>query len=243
MPNPEKKYAKIALIVTIAAVGLIFLPGLIGWDGMEGGFAVSFVGLWLALSGAIVTIFLRQRAARLERLLKKIDLLAHWTYTKDEWLAYSSAELGEQLQDNRALWLIIGGFSLVAVVVVWVADPEAGPTVAAIMLGVVLLLAAVAFGLPYLRRNRRRKQPGEVWLASTAVYFDGVFYPWDTWESRLQQVELRPAEGAQPAELVFDFVYVISSGIQEQALRIPVPLGRLSEAQALLEHFKTTSKN
>ena len=88
MPNPERRYALIALVVAAAAGILVFMPGWLGVDGMDGGYAISFVAAWIAISGLLIAWFFWRRAARLDELLNGQDLLVHWTYTPAEWQAY-----------------------------------------------------------------------------------------------------------------------------------------------------------
>jgi hypothetical protein len=189
-------------------------------------------------------LFFRRRAAHLDRLLQGQEVLAHWKYTAVEWQAYIDAELSEQTRENRALWLVMAGMCLFVGALFCLFDREAGFYVLLVMVGMTGILAAAAFGLPRLRRRRRRRQghPGEVWLAPTAVYFDGVFLPWNSWEARLQKVDLQAASGSAPACLRFHLVHIVKTGIQVSTLRIPVPAGRLEEASALLGCFKTKSR-
>lgn len=239
MPNPEKRYTRIALVIMIAAAVLVFLPGWIGLDGMDGGFALSFVFVWIAISAALVALFFRRRAAQLDLILKGQDVLAHWTYTPAEWEAYYSMELDEQLRENRALWYLMAGMSFFIGGIFWLIDREAGQYVLLMMVALTLVLAAAAFGLPRLRRRRREGRPGEVWMAPTAVFFDGEYATWDSWETGLDKVEWRDAAGSDPACLVFHLSHLVRTGIQVQELRIPVPGRNLQEARDIIRKFKT----
>ncbi len=245
MPDPEKTYAAVSGGVALLAAVLIFVPGWAGIDGMDGGYALSFISLWVAISAAVVAAYFALRAARLRRLLDGQGLLARWSYSPVEWQAYAGAEQREQLAENRGLWLFMAGMCLFLGAAFWLIDPEAGLFVLLVMLALTALLAAAAFGLPRLRRQRRLRQQdsqAEAWLGATGVYFDGAFFPWDLWESRLLKVDLQQAASSAPAFLRFHLLHVISFGIQNQVLLVPVPTGRLAEAQALLEQFKTTSR-
>ena len=194
MHNNEKIYSLVMSGIAALAAGLAFLPGLIGMDGMDGGYALSFISSWVSLSAALVALYLWKRSVQLDRLLSGQGLLAHWTYTPAEWQAFAEAEKDTQLRENRGLWILMAGMCTFLGVVFWLFDREAGSFVLLVMVGVTLLLAAIAFGLPALRRQRREdRQPGEAWLAHNAVYFDGVFVPWDIWESRLQRVDWKEA--------------------------------------------------
>lgn len=238
MPNPEKPYAIGATGMAILAAGLIFLPGWVGMDGMNGGYAVSFIAIWLMLSAVLTAWFFWRRAAQIDRMLAGQEILAHWTYTPAEWLAYAGAELEEQLQENRALWYLMAGMSLVTGAAFWLFDREAGLYVFLLMVAMTLVLAVAAFGFPLLRRWRQGRRPGEAWLAPTAVLFDGVFYPIKSRLMWLDGVEWQEAAGTAPACLCFHLTHFVRSGIQTRTLRVPVPNGRTDEALALLEKYE-----
>jgi len=242
MPNPEKSYALAACGITLLAAGLIFLPGWIGMDGMNGGYALSFVSLWIAISAAVITLFFWRRAAALDRLLQGQQVLAHWTYSPAEWQAYAGAELNEQIRENWALWLLMAGMCLFLGVFFWILDREAGLFVLAVMVGLTLVLAAAAFGMPRLRRRRRDGRTGEAWIGPRGVFFDGVFTPFDSWLSELQKVDWQPASGNRIACLRFHMIYLTRTAIQAQILRVPVPFGRIEEARAILESFEPQSR-
>lgn len=241
MPNPEKLYAAITTGIAFLAAVLIFLPGWIGIDGMDGGYALSFISTWIALSAALVAWYFWWRASQLDRLIAGETALAHWQYTPAEWQAFTGTELIEQTRENRGLWFFMAGMCLLLGALFWLFDREAGLFVLLVMAGVTVVLAAAAFGLPRLRYTRRQSRPGEAWLSPSAVYFDGVFVPWNLWESRLDKVDWQEATGTAPACLRFHLVHIVSIGIQVQTLRVPVPHGRTEEARALLDRFITKS--
>jgi len=237
MRNPEKTYTAISAAVALFAGLWIFLPEWLGIDGMRGGFAISFVALFVCISAAVLIFFFRGRAAQVERILSGKDLLAHWTYAPDEWLRYVEAELKEQTQENRALWLLISAFCVVIGGLFWLFDREAGGFVLAVLLGLSLLLLVVAYGVPRLRRRRQRRAPGEAWITRRAIFFDGSLLAWNSWGARLESAALREASAEAPACLKLEVSYPSRSGRQTQTLRIPIPAGRAAEAQAVVEQL------
>jgi hypothetical protein len=236
MPNPARKGTWISAAVTVAAVVGIFLPGALGIDGMEGGFALSFLALFAALTGAVTTVVFWQRAAVVERLLAGQEVLAHWTYEEDEWAGYADEERRARIADHQAPFLVAAGWAVLFGALFWLLDREAGWVVALVMLGLIVLLAAVAFGGPYLGRLRRRHGLGEAWLAPTAVYW-GTLLQWGRGDSRLEGVEWLEAEGDVPPRLCFAVSSLSRVGRQTYHLRVPVPRGREEEARTLVKRF------
>ena len=237
MGNPEKIYMSISAGISFLAFGLIFLPGWIGMDGMNGGYAISFVAIFITISAAVVTLFFRKRATVLDNILASKNLLAHWTYQPDEWQHYADTEFHEQTSLNKGLLLVMAAWALFFGGLCWIVDHEGGGFVFVLMVGLILLLATVAFGLPRLRYRRQRRGPGEAWITPSAVYFDGNLLNWNSWGTRLENVAWREPKGNVPAQLEFEVSYVSRAGRQSQTLRIPVPSGREYEARTVLSQF------
>jgi hypothetical protein len=237
MPNPDKKSAYISALVAILAVVLIFVPGWIGMDGMRGGYALSFIAFFAAVSAGVVALFFRGRAARLERVLRGEDVLAHWTYSSAEWQQYAVAELKTQGEINRVLWWVMFAFCVGIGALFWLFDHEAGGFVFLVLLGVALLLALFAFGMPRLKYRRQQRTPGEAWITHSAVYFDGALAYWNYWGSRLDGVTWQEPDGSAPACLCFEITYWSRTGQQSQVLRVPVPFEREAEARTVLASF------
>ncbi|MDX9992595.1 MAG: hypothetical protein RBS68_11190 [Anaerolineales bacterium] len=242
MTNPEKTYAGISLVIASLAVGLIFLPGWLGMDGMRGGYAVSFVAIFIVLGAALVSWIFWQRAKILAKLLAGEKLLAHWNYLPEEWLPYAEAELKEQTAQNIALLILMVFWAILVGVLFWILDHDPGWMVLLTLLGLVLLLTAAAFWIPRWRYRRQRRGPGQAWIGLNAIYFDGVLTSWPFLGTRLHQVAWREPKVKTPAMLEFKLSYPSRAGMVRQTLRIPVPAGREAEAKEVLGKFESGSR-
>jgi hypothetical protein len=237
MPNPEKTYARISAGIFILAIGFIFLPDWIGMDGLRGGYAVSFVAIFVAISAALVAWFFWQRAKTLDEIYAGKDLLAHWRYQPDEWQSYIDVERQEQTRQNTWLLVVMAVWAFFFGGLCWVTDREAGRLVFYIMLGLVLLLGMVAFGLPRLRYQRQRRGPGEAWITPKTIYIGGVLVRWDFWGTRLESVQWIAPQGNGLASLAFKVSFPSRAGRQTQMVRVPVPRGREAEARKIIEQI------
>ena len=237
MPNLEKTYAGLSAAIAVLAAGLIFLPGWVGMDGMSGGYAISFVAIFIAISAAVITWFFWQRAGTLDDIFTGKDLLAHWTYQPEEWQSYTQVELQEKTSQNKWLLAVMAAWALFFGGLCWVLDRDAGGFVFLVMLGLILVLATVAFGMPRWRYWRQRRGLGETWITPNAIYFDGTLVRWPDWGARLENVLLRESKGKTPPLLEFEVSTLTRAGRQSQTVRIPVPAGRETEARNILQRF------
>ena len=234
-PNPERRVVKGALWVTVLAIAAIFAPGLLGIDGMHGGFAISFVAFFIAICGVVVALMFRGRAAEADRLVAGVELLAHWTYPADLWRQYVEEEITARHGANLGLFGIVAAWAIPIGLLFWLFDHEGGLVVLFVMIGLCLLIGAVAWGFPIIWRARRRRHPAQAWIGEKAAFFDGVLFPWTGKTNRLEQVTLHPAEDENPALLHIHLSSFSRVGWQPYDLRIPVPEGQEQNAEALLD--------
>ncbi|MHB0857668.1 MAG: hypothetical protein ACYC5M_08870 [Anaerolineae bacterium] len=229
--NKETTAAKWALLVALTGLLMVALPGLLSLDGMRGGYALSFVGVFVALSGLVVALIFRKRAGQLERIIEQAEYLAHWRCEPVEWRCFVAEEYERQMAANRAMWLLVAGVSAVVSLVFVLADREHGWIVLAVLVGLLALLAGVAYLVPSLTRARNQGRPGEVWLAKTGVVLNGSFTSWAVFGARLEATSWHAGPGAY---VQFDISYPSRYGRQTSSVRAPVPSGHEEEAcQAL----------
>ena len=76
----------------VVGLFVIFLPGIIGLDGFDGGFALSILGGFIAMIAIIAMVIYLQMAGILDRITKKENILVYWKYTPEEWKIYTEHE-------------------------------------------------------------------------------------------------------------------------------------------------------
>ncbi|MHB1295754.1 MAG: hypothetical protein ACYC4R_12245 [Anaerolineae bacterium] len=229
--NKERLAAWVSVAVGLAGLLMVVLPGLLGMDGMDGGYALGFVGAFLALSGLVVALLFHRRAQQLERIIGQAEYLAHWRYEPAEWRRFVADEYERQIVTNRTTWLLIAAISAVVGLVFLLIDRESGWIVLAALTGLLLVLAVVALFAPYLARARRAEQPGEVWLAKTGVVLNDTFTGWSVFGARLESASWH---AGAPTYMQFDISYPGRYGRVTSSVRVPVPENCEQEARQAL---------
>lgn len=236
-------WAGIAILV---AGGLgILVPPLSGMDMFGGGFALQFAGFFLVVTGLVTAAIFGYRASRLASMFRGQQVLAHWVYDPMQLRDQADRELAETKARNRMLLLIIAGF-VVACTVLFVligyaeGEEESMPLFVAIMLGVLIIVAAFALGMPAVQYRRAMRSGGEAIIAEKGLYVNGVLHTWNAPLALLDDVYLTEDEGQ--ARLVFklrSLSRTMPGGYEEYQVQVPVPPGEESTARQVEEHFTT----
>ncbi len=212
---------------------MIFIPELVGIDGFEGGFALSFVSFFIAIFAAIVGVMYLGFANKLDKVLRGEGLLAHWTYTSDYWLDYTKKEYEEEKSEKKGIFLVVSGFALFFGILFWVLDPEAGVVVFLVMLA---LIGMVAFAWQFSAwHNYKQNIRGikEAYIARDAVYMNRKLYTWATVFTCFDEVSQKGNQGL--SLLVFRFTSATRAGPQTYTIRVPIPPGQEEAAKKIAE--------
>lgn len=240
VPNPPRDTAVAWCWITGLSVFGVFAPSIFGMDGFNGGFAISFICGFLAIIGIIVMVIYFGRAATLDRIFTGKDLLAHWTYPREEWVAYAEAEYKRERKWKTQLFWIVAVMALLAGGGCFIFDQEAGGVVFLVMLGLVAIIAFVAFFTSWYNYRQNLRYNGEAFIAPYAVYLNRQLHTWNSLAAWLESVELKDEK--QPY-LQFRYMAPTRTGLQSYDANVPVPKGKEEEARALLEKFTTGKKD
>jgi hypothetical protein len=235
--NPPKNNAIISFVIAITAAVMIFIPETVGLDGFEGGFAVSFVSLVIAITAAIVGFMFFGWAAKVSRIQRGEGILAHWVYTPEFWASYTEKEYQEEKSEKKGLFLIVTAFALFFGILFWVLDEEAGFYVFLVMLGLIgLCLFAWQFSAWSTYRSNSRRGVKEVFITDEAVFMNNKLVTWKTAFTHIDEVEFEHKR--RVPVLVFRYTqWSGRAGPQSYTTRVPVPSGEEPTASYIVEQL------
>jgi uncharacterized membrane protein HdeD (DUF308 family) len=100
----------------LALLGLqaMIWPSLVEMDMMSGGFALRFVGMFVAISGLVTLWVYGDRYRAVQRIFNGQGLLAHWSYDPEEARRLAREEFESRSQQNRNLFGLVAGMMVVA---------------------------------------------------------------------------------------------------------------------------------
>lgn len=233
--NGQTTIARAAFLAMLFFIFGIFAPvKLFGIDGMKGGFALGMISLFFAITAAVTWLVFLRRAKMLDAFLHGKDVIARWDVPPEVWSRHVAADLVEEKRDKKRLFLITAAWMVVIGGGFLIKDFEAGLWVAAILFGVLAILAPLAFWYPARRARRLLRQATPVIIGRSGAYVGGELHDWRLIGSFLSDVELD--ETTDPKLLRIGYFYVTGKGAPMPVeIRIPVPAGKETEAKGAAE--------
>ena len=230
----KNKPRTVAIIFTVLLFGfifLIFLPPLIGFEGMDGGFAVSLVAAFLAIISLIVAIIYFQLAQKFKRITSGDNFIAHWRYEREEWLKFTEKEYKYEKNKNRMLLLFIGVIALAVFIIFSLVNHDSWLIMVMVWLGLMALLSIFAFLVPWLNYKARKKSSYELYLSKNGVYIGGSFHVWGFLGSKLEEAAFDEKE----MQVILDYSYLTRTGHSNEIVHIPVPPSKIDTAREAVE--------
>jgi hypothetical protein len=238
--SPVYRAVLVCWLFVFAGIIGIFLPSVAGIDGFNGGFAISFFSLLVALSAFVCTFLFAGRARMADNMLNGSSSLAHWEYTDSIWGAYTEEQFKADTKDKRNLFFLMAAFFGIAIIVILIIGGEAGPPVALFLLGIVALLGVVAFLSAQIEHAHNERTRGGAYISRDGVMLNGRLHLWKGWGASLESVVVKDGD---PPLLIID--YSAPSGYVRAyyTVRVPIPPGQMANAEKIAEAIKTATRH
>ena len=234
--NPPRRTAIVWCFITALSVLGIFNTAIFGIDGFNGGFTLSFMSIFLFIMGIIIAVIYFRRAVALEEMLSGKNLLAHWTYSKSEWLAFADREHREQVEFSRGLFLMIAVISVIVGVIFVIAVPDSLLSTSITIGGLIVIIGFTALFTTWQRHNQNLNHLGEVYLNRGGVYINRELHNWTTLGARLEGASIDDKHLGQSI-ITFTYSAPTRMGRTSYNARVPVPLGREAEAKTVVDQI------
>jgi hypothetical protein len=211
----------------------IFLPSLLGIDGMEGGFAISFIAGFMVIVAIIVILVYRSRARQMDNILSGEGRIALWRYSPEEWMRFVAVDFEDEKRIKKHLFLLVAIISFVIGVILVIVTQD--PIMIFIIAGIIAIVAIPAFWAPRYRFNKLQHSEADVLIAESGVIVGKMFHLWVRMGARLEKVVIDMEK--DPKLIEFTYSVPTRNGRQEEIARVPVPYGKMDEAMHIVEHF------
>lgn len=182
----------------------------------------------VTIEDAVKTI--REEAAK--PFSEKNTLLAHWTYSDEEWKMFTKKEFNFRIREALVLWLLLTGIGTLLLS----GYREMGYLAAFITCfstgGVITL---IRFIIAYNARNANSSKPGDVIISAKSILINGTYHILNDENKTLSKLELLKDE--TPQILEFTVIWNTRKGQTNEQIRVPVPSDKLTEAVKLAALF------
>ncbi|MDD3994637.1 MAG: hypothetical protein PHT06_02390, partial [Dehalococcoidales bacterium] len=162
--NPPRRTALIWMGIAVIGIMVIFLPGIVGMDGFEGGYAVSVAGVLIFLTGLIAGLLYFKLAKSVDSIIRSENVLAHWTYTPEQWRQYTEEEHKDNAAGKWGLFMLIAGIAVVVGIILAIIIGEDFLLIALIILGIIAVAGLAAFFSTVGSYRYNKKHHGEVYI-------------------------------------------------------------------------------
>ena len=235
MKNSQRRIVNLWLILMAVFIFCMFLPSIIGLDGFDGGFALSFSAGFMVIMSIVVILIYRSRAKQLDNILAGEGRIAVWKYTPAEWMSFITIDFEEEKKTKKFIFYLVSAISVVVGIVLLIVVQDT--LILFISLGVIPLVALPAFLAPLMRHKKLQNSESKALIAEKGVIVGKMFHLWVKLGARLDQVVLVTDE--QPPILEFHYSIPTRNGRQESVARVPVPSGKTEEAIKIGEYFRS----
>jgi hypothetical protein len=201
---------------------------------MIGCFAVA--GL---ITGVTLIFSKRWEAKKVASLRAGQGVLAHWTYTGDEWQHYAARERARA----RKYFIIIACVLAVVLLIPFTQlalSPRGGfdrtiPEALLVVFVPIAFVVAIVWVVTVMpTRHLSRDAPGDAYISADGALIHDRYYPWNYMMQRLQSVRL---EEGDPSVMEFTWTSPGYRTSQTHSVRVPVPRGREGEAREMIAKF------
>jgi hypothetical protein len=231
--NPSRRTALIWGGIMVVGLFIIFLPGIIGLDGFDGGFALSILGGFIAMMAIIAMVIYLQMAGILDRITKKENVLVYWQYTPEEWKVYTEQEHEEDAAARRNLFFMVVVIAFIVGIVFMIIKRENYFLIACIILGIIAITGIAAWSSTMANYMNNKRRLGEVYIALDGAYLNRQVHIWKGIGNKLEAIAFEEDEHERP-RIKIDYSSPGRNSRNFYTVRIPVPPGQEELAQRVV---------
>ena len=236
IPNTQRRIVNQWYIITLVFLVLIFLPSILGMDGMEGGFGISFLAGFMVMVGLIIIVIYHGRAKQMDKILKGEGRIAVWHYTPGEWISFVAADFEDEKKTKKSLFIMVVVISVIVGALMTVVIQNA--IMLFIIAGIIAIVAIPAFLVPRFRYRKLQHSEAHALIAENGVIVGKMFHLWVKLGARLDQVSIDT--DSEPNILEFAYSMPTRTGIQQEVARVPIPKGKMNEALWVVDRFNSS---
>ena len=235
--NSNRRIALACGLIIVVGILMIFLPGLTGMDGFNGGYALSLFGGFIAIVGIISVVVFWRLANLQDSVLNQKSILAHWNYSPEEWRQYIAKEHTEDKSDKRSLFLLVAGISMVIGIVLFFIYPDDRLVTFYTILGIIIVIGITAVLSTAAVFNWNKKHLGEIYIARDGAYFSGRLHIWKGFGFQLDGINYDDTKTSPRIVVKYSSPNMLTGN--HYVVRVPVPQGQEEAARKVVSEIQS----
>ena len=143
--NFERKNKNKSLFAILIGIFIIFSPSIFEIDNMNGGYALSFIGILITLTSLVTTILIFNTRVRvLDSIIAGENIVACWRYSPTEWKKFKKEQYDEAKESNKGMLIFMIILSSL-IFIPFIIFSEAGRIMLIVFLVLIGILSLAAF--------------------------------------------------------------------------------------------------
>ena len=244
IPNSARTTAIVwGILSVVFLVGFFtpFIADFFGVDIQDWMFAIMFFSLVMCITSIVVTVMYAKRSRVTGSILRGENLLAHWTYTEEEWSRYAKQEDKENKQHNRSLFILVAVIAVVIGIVFILVNPDDWAIFTVIILGIIAIAGGSAWLAVVLNKRQNSKYHGEVFITADGVFINRVLHLWKGYGAAFEGAVYQDSGRSIPV-IAIDYSVPNRYSRQTWTVRVPVPHGHEAEAEVITQQLQNRRK-
>jgi len=234
--NPPRRNGFIWSSIGLLGIFIIFLPGIIGLDGFDGGFALSAGGVFVAMMGIIAAVIYFRMGKILDNSLKPENVLAHWTYSLEQWKLYTEKDYKEDKAGKSGLFFLISAIAVVVGIIFWLIVRDDVLIILFIILGIIAVAGISAALSIFISHRKNMAGVGEAYITLNSLYLNNQLHIWQGIGNRLEKIFYEDSRKLPMIKLEYS---APNRGMRNYyTVRVPVPPGEENNAKTIVEQIK-----
>ena len=217
--NNQTKFVRNSLIAALLAL-LLVLSTFPEHSPLHGMWLLTFIGIFIIISGLVVALIFNSRAKKLAGLISGEDVVISWKLDDELKKIYVDHYYNAEKAKNKLIFTITAILILLIFGIVTAFADEGKSALLIIMFSLIAILALFALGMPSYYRKRNLKGDGWVLIGKKFAYINGFLHNWDFPLSGLKKAKEihKPFYG-----LYIEYYYTDRTFVNNESLMIPAP--------------------
>ena len=185
----ENNHTPISRKFWFAAGAFLLIILIAYWELIEVHPAIVFLSFFFGVCCVVIALMFRSRSKKLQSLISGDSLIASWVLNSTQKEMYVNYLFQKEKQRNKIILFTITVISIVIFGIFILVIDEGKIAMLGVMVGLIILMAIFAYGMPYYYKKSNKKGDGKILIGAKYAYINGYFHNWDFPLSGLSKIK------------------------------------------------------